>query len=653
MLHLTKVLPVELKLDSRGKKIPVGGMYAKNKINYKPGMHNFAIHLLDYPDIVVLDLDSRDHPLKKYIDKTYTHKTRKGWHCFFRNTYKITTKRQKQKEKFDLLAGNNWCFYDYNDPEVAQYIEYNQLPIVDMPQELFELVKTKASDLGEKPLSRFIPQPLLNVLKTNKSLWNPSIKKWRPGLIRIVDNVADYDSSALAWAIINELLAYTDEPEHIAAVLKLIPEIGEKHSTIDYLTSFGNGGSIGAAKRHITANKKINWRPLSDFRAIRLGDKTAYVDISDNTVVKKESLRLFTLPKTKVELIEEFLETYHNVDFRPDIPHKFYDNLYNLFEGFVEPEIGNDHEMYLEFLKDVVCDNNEEHYNYLLNYIAHIVQKPEERPDVAIVLFGHQKGTGKDTFHVLLGRILKGNGYVPLSHESLFGRFNKQLESALIGSAEELVFGGSHKEDSALKRVITMDKHTIERKGFEPYTINNYLRLIITSNSNQPVRATDGERRFFALKPNIKRKNDYDYWTELYNNFNPKHLMNYLLTVDISEFNPRKIPLSENLQEIIDHNKDRVTEMIETWWDEVAYSGIRLSTKQLFQTIVSESEVHNKYITLRQFTSLVFEICGKQHFLKSFNKEMKSHYQIVNHPKGLENMPEGREEFTYADKIEV
>ena len=93
MLNLTKVLPINLRLDETGKKVPVGGMHPSQRIDYEPGMKNFAIYMEDYPDIIVLDLDTKDHPLKHYIDITYSHETRKGWHCFFQNTFNIYHKR--------------------------------------------------------------------------------------------------------------------------------------------------------------------------------------------------------------------------------------------------------------------------------------------------------------------------------------------------------------------------------------------------------------------------------------------------------------------------------------------------------------------------------------------------------------------------------
>ena len=626
MLHLTKVLPVRLKLNHLGKKVPLGGMNKANRVDYRDDMENFAIYMEDYPDIVVLDLDTRPHALEHYKDITYTHKTRKGWHCFFKNTYNMTNKRQNQKEKFDVLCGKNWIFYDYDDPDVAQYTEYNQLPLVDMPPELYDKIKIKASDVGEAVLDEYIVEPLMHKLKSNKSLFDQREKRWIPGLT-IGENGAEYDSSALAWGLINELLAYTDEPLHISKFLKLIPSIAEKHSTIPYLTQYGEDqGSIGKAKKLIYRSKSLNYRPLSDFRAVSLSNKTVYADINQQKFRSKQFVDMYVLKHTDIDLLNEFVASYPEVAFRPDLPNKFNKGVYNLFNGFIEPHEGNGHEQYLEFIRKGICSDNEEHYNYLMDYMAHMVQKPTARPDVAIVLYGHDKGTGKDTFHQLLGRIFMNGGYSKLTEETLMGRFNRPMEDCLLGYAEELVFGGSHKEDSKLKSLITSSTHTIERKGFESYEVSNFIRLVVTSNSSRPVKATDGERRYFALTPSLLYKADFQFWDDLYTNFDASNLLYFLQHRYIEKFQPRNIPHSEHLSTIVEENKDQLTVVIEDWWDNV-YDDHVIITKELYDMM----EFDKRYITLRQFTSRLFSVCGKGKFKKSFNGKLGNHYVITDH----------------------
>jgi hypothetical protein len=249
--------------------------------------------------------------------------------------------------------------------------------------------------------------------------------------------------------------------------------------------------------------------------------------------------------------------------------------------------------------------------------MAHMVQKPAELPEVAIVLFGESKGTGKDTFHQLLSKIFSGNGYFHLTDEVLLGRFNSPLEYTLLGVAEELVFGGSHKEDSKLKTLITSATHSIEKKGInEMPPVTNYIRLVVTSNHSRPVRATDGERRFFALRPSTYYKGNFDFWLSLYNNFSPANLLHFLLNYDISNFNPRQMPASDYLQEIVDMNKGKVEEQIEHWFS-TQNNGDFFVPKILFDEL---TDPNDKYTTQRQFTGMIMAVCGSEHFKKTTRK---------------------------------
>ena len=69
----------------------------------------------------------------------------------------------------------------------------------------------------------------------------------------------------------------------------------------------------------------------------------------------------------------------------------------------IKPESGDCREI-IHFLKTVICRRNRAVFMYLIMYLAHMWQKPEEKPGVAIVLLGGQ-GTGKGTFFQLLANI--------------------------------------------------------------------------------------------------------------------------------------------------------------------------------------------------------------------------------------------------------
>ena len=60
----------------------------------------------------------------------------------------------------------------------------------------------------------------------------------------------------------------------------------------------------------------------------------------------------------------------------------------------------------IDFLYEVVCDSKRESFDYLCSFLSHCLIKPEEKPDICIVLIGGQ-GTGKGVFFQLIRSIWK------------------------------------------------------------------------------------------------------------------------------------------------------------------------------------------------------------------------------------------------------
>ena len=83
------------------------------------------------------------------------------------------------------------------------------------------------------------------------------------------------------------------------------------------------------------------------------------------------------------------------------------------------------------FLLEIICNGDQEAYEYLIRYIAHALQKPSEKPVVMIILLGGQ-GIGKGTLGRIFQRIWSAT-YIQVNNISLVtGSFNASLERAYI-----------------------------------------------------------------------------------------------------------------------------------------------------------------------------------------------------------------------------
>ncbi len=223
------------------------------------------------------------------------------------------------------------------------------------------------------------------------------------------------------------------------------------------------------------------------------------------------------------------------------VPGKAPDGYLNLWTGFsIKPRAG-DCELLKQHVLEVLCSGDQEKFDYLWRWCAHMVQRPYEMAEVAVVLRGTQ-GTGKNTFVDALGYTL-GRHYVPLTQSNqLCGRFSAHLLDALLVFANEAIWGGDKQAEGALKSMITDPVQTIEAKGKDALTVPNYKRVIAASNENWAAPRGIDDRRFYCLDVSPHRKGDTKYFAAVHaelNNGGHEALLYDLLSVDIKDWHPR------------------------------------------------------------------------------------------------------------------
>ncbi|MBI1360554.1 MAG: hypothetical protein GC155_09785 [Alphaproteobacteria bacterium] len=254
-----------------------------------------------------------------------------------------------------------------------------------------------------------------------------------------------------------------------------------------------------------------------------------------------------TEPVSQWWLRQKKRHQFANVVFRPG--EKTPRDVLNLWRGWgVETKAG-DCSLILDHMLDVICSDNRTYFDYLIKWCGHMVQNPLDKPGVAVVLQGDE-GVGKDIFGYYLGRIV-GKSYVNITKgESALSKFNAQMETCHLMHVEEGFFAGDRKAVNELKGMVTVEHVRIERKGLDAYLVDNYARFLITSNEERVVDASQGARRWFALKVPNTKKDDTAYFKALRAEMNgegPGALLHYLLNLDLTGFNVRDVPQTEAL----------------------------------------------------------------------------------------------------------
>ena len=234
------------------------------------------------------------------------------------------------------------------------------------------------------------------------------------------------------------------------------------------------------------------------------------------------------------------------------MPNKMVPGAYNLWRGFAfEPSPKGSWEKFKQHIFSVLCQGEVKNFEYLMNWMARTVQQPGSPGEVSVVFRG-KKGSGKTFFASFFGKLF-GAHYKELTQQKhVTGNFNSQLRSCVLLLAEEAFFAGDKQSESALKPLITGKILNVEYKGVDLKETKNSLHLIMASNEDWVVPASDDERRFFVLDVSpalIGNQVHFDAIEEELLNGGYEAMLYELQTRDISSFNVRDVPKTKALSD--------------------------------------------------------------------------------------------------------
>jgi hypothetical protein len=226
-----------------------------------------------------------------------------------------------------------------------------------------------------------------------------------------------------------------------------------------------------------------------------------------------------------------------------------------------------------EFLQTVICNNNVALNDYLIHYLAHMLQRPHEKPGIIIVFLSGQ-GCGKGTFYKLLGRIWSRTTLQVCDINEVIGQFNAALERNYVVCMDEALFAGDKKSLDKLKSLVTEPKCRIEQKHQPSRSINSYHRFFASSNHDHFAHVDKDDRRFLFIRLSSVHKQDQIYFDAVNDALDDDAviaaMMHDLLNLDLTDFKIRKRPLTE------EHLSQRLQSLggFERYWYEVLQSGM-------------------------------------------------------------------------------
>jgi hypothetical protein len=232
----------------------------------------------------------------------------------------------------------------------------------------------------------------------------------------------------------------------------------------------------------------------------------------------------------------------------------------NLWLGFAIEACEGDWSLFRQHLHKIVCSNDEELFSWLMDWLAHLFQKPHEKPGSAIVLRSAQKGAGKSMLLEFLRQILGVHVFTTSHAEHVVGKYNMHLARALVLGIDEGVWAGSKPAESVVKNLISEPHISIEQKYVDAVQMRNFTRLIFTGNENWMVPVGIDERRFLVLDIKNQRANDARYFDPIFRqmqNGGVEAMLHELMERKITS-NLRQPPETSSLVEQRKHSLDGV-----------------------------------------------------------------------------------------------
>lgn len=220
-----------------------------------------------------------------------------------------------------------------------------------------------------------------------------------------------------------------------------------------------------------------------------------------------------------------------------------------------------------KFLLFVICNGDRKLFYYLIQFFAHMWQKPEEKPGIMIVLLGGQ-GIGKGTLFNLLQSIWSRTTLHVSDVKHVTGGFNAAMERNYTVNMDEALFSGDRRSMDRLKSMITEPNITIEQKYQPRRTIKSIHRFFAATNRNHFGNIELDDRRFVFLRVSEKRKDDHEYFSRLNAAINdPVQLgafVHKLDTLDIADFNFRAKP---NTGELLEQKLQSLSGFSRYWYE--------------------------------------------------------------------------------------
>jgi len=366
-----------------------------------------------------------------------------------------------------------------------------------------------------------------------------------------------------------------------------------------------------------------------EYQLILLGGQKFVMKNDDvNELMKFDALKTMMLHKKYQEpnktwdrcVFDDWVEhpdtiRYERLEFSPNIKTtgKFGFKIYNQWRGFkVDPSPNGSCQLFLNHIFEVICRGRQDEYDYILNWLAHLVQHPTNKlkHQTALVIRG-ERGTGKGTFGELLGECLFDpyNYLLTAQKSDLFGKFNSALAGKVLVYGNEIEWPGDPESENILKALITNPNLRVEKKFADAIQLKNCCHFIIDTNGEWAAPVGSYERRFAVFTTSLKYRGNIPYFQAIeaeMKNGGAAKLLHVLLTRNIDNVDWTNIPKNDSYimqkelsMDIVEEFIDRQIQTLREGYDKTISPDVEptsiFSYKKNGEVCITPQQLHDMF----------------------------------------------------------
>ena len=224
----------------------------------------------------------------------------------------------------------------------------------------------------------------------------------------------------------------------------------------------------------------------------------------EDCVTKKGEMVKVAECFVKKWVVDETILQYQKCDIYPP-PLICPQNVFNMWRPFYISTLTGDYvknekalEMFIKHI-DILCNHQQEATDYLLKWIGQMFKYPAEKTIMPTMIA--EEGAGRGGMIEFLRRTMGSEKVFETATPSrdVWGQFNSLMSSAFFVNLNEMSLKETLGAEGVIKALITDNAITYNSKGIPGWKGRSYHRLMVTTNTEDPLKTHKGDRRNFIV----------------------------------------------------------------------------------------------------------------------------------------------------------